>query len=431
MKITKLFLVLIIAIAWPFKLFALPVSFDLREHGRVTSVKNQGIPGPCWAFAALGSMESSWLTQKLNTDGKIPDLSEMQLAYYAYREPKKYKNFTARFTGGTLKLEGNVFMAAAFLSRLSGVTSERYLRYSREALRNLKTQKIAGSSEKYKRFMRLKGAYYLSNRANPSNETRKDLIYNYGGIVVSINSSLTKFRTINGKYTYFNNSEGTETNHDVLIVGWDDNFPKTNFIPNASRDGAWLIKNSWSALRGSNGGYFWTPYEQFLRGGAVFIAANANPRLKHYGYDDLGWCGNASYKYSANIFKIASSYETIIEAGFYVPDSDSDYELEIYDNGLNFPDKPNAGERISQLRGRIKYAGYHVIDLPEQILIERGHYVSIILKLPSISPVELNLKGYSENFLVNKHESYFSNDGINWIDGYDLKMNACLKIFSH
>ena len=52
---------------------ALPSRYDLRNYGRVTSVKNQGIPGPCWAFAALGAMESNYLTQKLNAGGKVPD----------------------------------------------------------------------------------------------------------------------------------------------------------------------------------------------------------------------------------------------------------------------------------------------------------------------------------------------------------------------
>lgn len=38
-------------------------------------------------------------------------------------------------------------------------------------------------------------------------------------------------------------------NHAVLIVGWDDNYPKENFIEGHQppEDGAWLVKNSWGA----------------------------------------------------------------------------------------------------------------------------------------------------------------------------------------
>ena len=94
--------------------YALPSRYDLRDYERITSIKNQGIPGPCWAFAALGAMESNYLTQKLNTDGKIPDLSEMHLAFYTYKDPDSKRNFTPLHSSGTLRLEGSAFRAAAF-----------------------------------------------------------------------------------------------------------------------------------------------------------------------------------------------------------------------------------------------------------------------------------------------------------------------------
>ena len=107
--------------------FSLPSKYDLRDYGRITGVKHQGIPGPCWAFAALGAMESNWLTQGL---GEVPDLSEMQIAFYCYRDPETKRNFTSRIKSGTLRLEGNAFMTVAMMSRLSGPTDEKNLKYS-------------------------------------------------------------------------------------------------------------------------------------------------------------------------------------------------------------------------------------------------------------------------------------------------------------
>lgn len=43
--------------------------------------------------------------------------------------------------------------------------------------------------------------------------------------------------------SYFQNVQES-TNHAVSLVGWDDNYPKENFLIQPKNNGAWLIKNS-------------------------------------------------------------------------------------------------------------------------------------------------------------------------------------------
>ena len=59
-----------------------PVKYDMREHGAVSSMKDQGSYGTCWAYTSAASAESSII-------GSVPDvdLSEMHTAFYSFYDP--------------------------------------------------------------------------------------------------------------------------------------------------------------------------------------------------------------------------------------------------------------------------------------------------------------------------------------------------------
>lgn len=410
---------------------ALPSRYDLREHGRITSVKNQGIPGPCWAFAALGAMESNYLTKKLNADGKTPDLSEMHLAYYVYKAPEVKRCFTSKYSSGTLSLEGSCFKAAAVMLRLSGPTDEKYLRYDTNMPDAEKKALAKKAPESFRRTMRLRDVYFLAGNRTLDDTGKKELIMKHGALAVSMHSNPTKYHTINGHYTYYNTDKGKQTDHEVLLAGWDDNFPRSNFKPEPSRNGAWLVKNSWGTMRGSEDGYFWMSYDQHTWGGTAFIVERNNSRLRHYGYDDLGFCGSEKFLWGANIFKTKGSRETLKEAAFYTPTSNAKYDLYVYDLGNKFPASPVAGNLAASTKGSLKYPGYYTIKLPESVSLKAGQYFSVVLKLSGgYMPVEKKLAGYSENAEVNERESWFSRDGKNWADGKTINSNACIKAYT-
>lgn len=51
-----------------------------------------------------------------------------------------------------------------------------------------------------------------------------------------------------------------EANHDVVIVGWDDSYPREAFSPQPEGDGAFLCANSWGEDFGDLG-FFYVSYE--------------------------------------------------------------------------------------------------------------------------------------------------------------------------
>ncbi len=373
------------------------------------------------------------MTQKLNINGKNPDLSEMHLAVFTFNNPIKKYSFTPDKKSGILGNYGNSFRAIAMLSRLAGPVNESSLRYNSNIQYSDKKALLKKLPEDFRRTMRLRDAYFLSVNNDPGPDVRKDLIMKHGAIVVSMYSDPFKYYRKENFYTYFNNDHGSEVNHIVALAGWDDNFPRERFSPVPKRNGAWLVKNSWGSLgssKGAHDGYFWMSYEQTTFEGTAFIVEKYNSRLRHYGYDDLGWCKTVNYSWAANVFQ-ANKDETLIEAAFYTPSNNLKYEAYTYKHGSKFPASPTAGELVENFNGEIKYSGYHTVTLPNRFSLREGEYFSVVLKLAGGDfPVESAVKNFSDNAAVHKHESYFSRDGRNWTDGININANACIKAFT-
>lgn len=420
----------------------LPSRWDARELGLVTSVKSQKPYGTCWAFATAAALETA-LKKNGETDaGGDFDLSENHLATHDV-------GFDFGFDDG-----GDNQLAAALLTAWRDPVGERDDPYAHpESVANpppvRHVQNIVwlptGSPTNSPEVMLEIGRLY------------KQAVVDYGAVSVGYYHVASCYDA--GKGTHYHPGSGdveySETDdggHGVALIGWDDDYPATNFVKRPPGDGAFLCKNSWGATSGANG-CIWISYydcELFSQAGAAYPAPES---VENYGrvyqhdpcgqtvswnvYEDeadeaLGgkenWC--------ANVF--ASSQTGVVEAvGFYAMSPGTEYTLRVYVECL---DTPVSGTLVCEQTGCVENAGYVTVKLAEPAAIRRsGEKFAVVLRLESLGarypiPVEATVSGWC-TCSAGAGESFLSPDGENWTDfqkfpGSSKTENICIKAYT-
>ena len=411
----------------------LPAKLDPRDTGLLSAAKNQAYNN-CWAYAAIGALETSY---KKRT-GKTLDLSEKHLTWYAY---KSAPGLTYDEEDGPLENGGFDNGAIATLARWIGAVLET-------DLPEKGTPK--GPYTNYENRLHLEDAFILGLQFdNPGKFDRKQLkeiVYEYGAASIGVNADFDESLNFN-EYTSAAYTDSKEwPNHAVLLVGWDDNFPRENFNARLrpSKDGAWLIRNSWGTDWGEDG-YYWVSYEDGgFSEGVVYLAGESTNYDERYEHDELGWCYSAGLgsetAWMANIFSATDATQMMEAVSFYTTANNTEYEIYVY-TSLEDPNDPTSGTLALTQRGSEPYAGYHTIELSNRVEVAARSPFSIAVKMRTPGydyplAVELTIENYSENAVVNAGESFSSIDGQTWIalaavdkEGSEAA-NACIKAFT-
>lgn len=414
-------------------LIDLPSSYDLRDEGLITSVKNQGGSGSCWTFATIAAIES----YLLKYENMSYDLSENNM-----------KNLMGIYglNGTDWADGGNHFMSLAYLLRWSGPVNE-----SDDPFSDTSTS----SPTKLNLTKHVQDVLYIPVRLNYKDLNQiKYALMTYGALYTTMQADDSFQYEPDYYHDVIDNS-----NHAVTLIGWDDNYSADNFAVRPPGDGAFIIKNSWGTKHGYDGYWYISYYDKAFAGfGLETISAMAITNVENssnykniYQYDILGNTFeslgfNSNTAWLANQF-LAKNDNPLTAFGLYTY-GDSKYLVNITVNGIS--------KYVQE--GIIKGAGYHTIKLNEFVELAKNDIFKIAVKLTTPSSfypiaIESKRESYSSGASASPNESFISMDGVNWIDlseyqnldqdglklikfyqychDYDLKeANVCLKAYT-
>lgn len=405
--------------------------FTLQDEF-VLDVRDQGVSDDCWAFSTLASIESNLLKNQINTD--YLSIAHLELMTQNSLYTPSFITFSRDFNSG-----GKLEYTAAYVLNNWGPIKESELPFQTitNLIANTTTINQIDVTSK-KASVDVDDIFYLNNSQGICSEnsikTIKQYLVNHGALAASLYFD-TKSNYSNGAYYYYNGSN--ISNHAVTIVGWDDNIEVTNFKNNATRKGAWIVKNSYGATNGENG-YYYISYDDvnICTNIVGFYNTDLNVSDEAYYYDDLGTNvtlkSKSDVNYVANIFtKQNANAEKIDKITFASNNEGINYTVYYASNA-------SLKDYVEIAKGTTSHAGYISIIPSKDIYVTEKF--SIIVKYETDSNTEdiipIAMKGAStnspyHNFEITKGVSYFSTNGEKWLDlGEKVFAQASIRVYT-
>ena len=471
---------------------ALPSKYSLKDYIAI-NVKNQQKVGACWAFSMSSVLETTMANKN-----KISNI---------IYSPMHFDYKTAGIFERNLGSGGSVLMAMSYLASGYGPVYESdlpfesvyneeknsyenyYLNDKSKVNVNIKPKartenitlfasifkSISGDKITYKDSNSFIGAKtYTENEVKAMRNLIKKHIKENGAVFASFYSDMGIVASTGEiRSSYFNNATNAyysdafgTANHAVTLVGWDDNYSKTNFKQDKQplNDGAYIVLNSWGKEFGDNG-YLYVSYddlfiEQTICGTDDVKKIENQDFDNIYEYDELGMnlpinainetrTAYLESAYLANVFERNNSNkrEYLTEVGLFIPSTEG---VEIYVNATSGDLK--GGQLVASCTGtKALEPGYRTVKLATPIELTSSKFavkVKYINNEITQLPLECDFiaSGISSDSALKAYnpasskpgESYISLDGTNWsdiygynIDQYTLKdTSACIKAFS-
>ena len=394
----------------------LPSKYDSRNvDGKryVSMAEDQGYTSLCWSYAAIGAVESDILKHNPEITYKDLNLSEKHLAYYNmhknvgsygglidddYRELVNADNesnaWIFDYDTGYMSMGGVADYCISLLTAWKGPVSEK----RDDAYNGLYGEKFMYTENSDKPSDAYNCEYHVQDVIQiPSTFKNRDmikqLIREHGAVTAGVKAE-NKYWSNNNTNLYSSYSGDTEiADHEVIIVGWDDDYPATKFKTRPPQDGAWICRNSWGESVGEKGFFYLSYCDQTFSINNVAAYSSAVKGSENYYDNNYQTAGFLTYVISAiedeenyvtaysesknpyGILYTAVSDETLKAIGLMALDCYQQYDLSVYVNpkheegtiSLSDLKKPEVALKCESISG-----GFHTFEIPDEIKLAAG-----------------------------------------------------------
>ena len=486
----------------------IPASFDLRsvdsdgdgvgDRCYVTPVRLQYPFGTCWSFAAVAAAEISLLGSVYADDPeawKTLDLSEKQLAYFAHvplddpSSPQNGEGFgvtdptdisAVYNAGGMPLLAVEAFAQGIGPSDEHPGSSEVGDRFEYHGAERVTTQEyIDGAFRNFSysedddwtipetfRFHHdyvLVDSYFLPSPAGrdadglyfyngSATEAIKLQLLEKRGVMCNIRADSYNLQTMTGEagkyisssWAHYTWDDG-DCNHSVTLVGWDDDYPRENFLAEHQppANGAWLVKNSWGSAEeafpaygrgtwgiedetGRHAGYFWISYYDRSISDLISLELDiarvpeSIDQNDYLGLNDLNSQTSDTPVSMANVFRADHSKKlSAISCVTAAKATTVHYQVYLLQDAYQTPED---GLLAAEGYSAFADAGFHRIPI-DTVCLQKDQYFSVVVTLmrqdgtyDAVLPRASGIVGVSgQTAVLNERESYLFQDG-QWQD---------------
>ena len=200
------------------------------------------------------------------------------------------------------------------------------------------------------------------------------------------------------QYTY----EKRWINHSVTVVGWDDAYPRENFISDhyPPADGAWIVRNSWGKDWGMDGYFYLSYYDMNLMGCESFEFMTDEELYHSFTVTNGDAPRPEAEYYLENDFMQADQItstlfnEEVYTANVFEADEDMDlYSVSAVTGNMNTKvtakiyrlnegaTNPTDGDLAAVVYDDFTFAGYHRLMLAECAHFSKGEKIGIVVSL--------------------------------------------------